>query len=57
MLFEDKSIFSNILFVILPSTFGLLIYPKSIDLLFSLVYQKDIILRPTVKYNNKYNPY
>jgi hypothetical protein len=57
ILFEDKSISSNILLITLPSTFGLLMYPKSIDLLPLLAYQKDITFRLTVKYNNGYNLY
>jgi hypothetical protein len=57
ILFENKSIFSNILLVILPNTFGLLIHPKSTDLLPLLVYQKDTTFRLTVKYNNEYNLY
>jgi hypothetical protein len=57
MLFEDESIFSNILPVTLLSTFGLLMHPKSTDLLFLLTYQKEIIFRLTVKYNNEYNLY
>jgi hypothetical protein len=56
-LFEDKSIFSNILPATLPNTFGLLMHPKSTDLLPSPAYQKDITFRLTVKYNNEYNPY
>jgi hypothetical protein len=55
--FEDESIPSNILPIILPNTFGLLIHHKSTDLLPLLVYQKDATLRPIVKYNNKYNFY
>jgi hypothetical protein len=57
MLFEDEFIFSNILLIILPNTFGLLIYPKSTDLLPLPAYQKDITFRLTVKYNNEYNLY
>jgi hypothetical protein len=57
ILFEDKSIFSKLLPVVLPSTFGLVIHPKSTDLLFLLVYQKNTTFRLAVKYNNGYNPY
>jgi hypothetical protein len=57
MLFEDESIFSNILLATLPNTFGLLMYPKSTDLLPLFAYQKTIIFRLTVKYNNEYNSY
>jgi hypothetical protein len=57
ILFEDESIFSNILPAILPNTFGLLIYPKSTDLLLLLAYQKNTTFCLTMKYNNEYNPY
>jgi hypothetical protein len=57
MLFEDKSISSNILPATLPNAFGLLIYPKSTDLLPLFAYQKNITFCPTMKYNNEYNPY
>jgi hypothetical protein len=57
ILFENKSILSNILPVILLSIFGFLIYPKLIDLLFLFIYQKNTIFRPTIKYNNEYNSY
>jgi hypothetical protein len=56
-LFENESISSNISPTILPNTFGFLIYPKSTDLLLLFIYQKNITLYLTVKYNNEYNPY
>jgi hypothetical protein len=57
ILFEDESIPSNILPATLPSAFGLLIHPKSTDLLPLPAYQKNSTFRLTVKYNHEYNPY